>query len=157
MYSVFEEHLKTDMGMTLVRKYENTNDAQSIYVELSEHMKNSAAGTITASALLQQITGTQMHNAKWSGTRRAFVLAWNDKIREYNGLVDPSQQLGSAILKTMLQNMVIGIKDLNNIKLQEQFDITRGNPPLSYAKYLQLVSDACDLLDQTSMITTRTK
>ena len=53
--------------------------------------------------------------------------------------------------------MVIGIKDLNNIKLQEQFDITHRNSPLSYDKYLQVIIDACDLLDQTLMVTTRTE
>ena len=52
MYAVLEEHLLTDMGKTLVRKYEHSSNAQSIYAELAAHMKNSAAGTIAASTLL---------------------------------------------------------------------------------------------------------
>jgi hypothetical protein len=51
MYSVFKEHLQTDMGKTLVRTHELTSDAQKIYLELCSHMKNSASGTLAASNL----------------------------------------------------------------------------------------------------------
>ena len=103
MYSVFEEHLLTDMGKTLVRHYESTNNAQRIYEELVTHMKTSAAGAIAASGLLREITGTQMHHAKWSGTKRSFILSWNDKVCEYNSLV----LLGQCLTSNMLCQIIV--------------------------------------------------
>ena len=136
MYSVFEEHLQTDMGKTLVRSYESDSNAQKIYAELCSHMKSSAAGKLAASELLREITGTQMHTAKWNGTKRSFILNWKDKVREYNAIASGSQKLAPEFLKAMLQNMVRGVSSLNQIKIQEQFDITKGNSAMIFDDYL---------------------
>ena len=44
MFSVFNVDLQTDMGKTLVRRLFDTTDAQSVWRELSEHMRTSSKG-----------------------------------------------------------------------------------------------------------------
>ena len=124
MYSVFKEHLQTDVGKTLVRTFELQSDAQEIYKSLCSHMKNSASGTLAVSNLLREITITQMHQARWTGSKRSFILNWKDKVREYNAVVAKEQCLSPEFLKVLLQNVVRGVTSLNQLKVQEQFDIT---------------------------------
>ena len=42
MFSVFNANLQTDMGNTIVRRYLSSTDAQSVWKELSEHMRTSS-------------------------------------------------------------------------------------------------------------------
>ena len=44
MFSVFYANLQTDMGKTIVRRHLTTTDAQSVWNELSEHMRTSSKG-----------------------------------------------------------------------------------------------------------------
>ena len=44
MLSVFNANLQTDMGKTIVRRHLVNNDAQSVWKELSEHMRTSSKG-----------------------------------------------------------------------------------------------------------------
>ena len=44
MFSVFNANLQTDMGKTIVRRHLTTTDAQSVWRELSEHMRTSSKG-----------------------------------------------------------------------------------------------------------------
>jgi hypothetical protein len=148
-YSVFEEHLQTGMGKTLVHTHELMSDAQKIYSELCSHMKNSASGTLAASNLFSEITNIRMHTARWTGSKRSFILKWKDKFCEYNSIISKSQQLSSDFLKILLQNMVRGVNILNQLKIQEQFDITKGGKPVSFDDYMCLVTDACDLMDDS--------
>ena len=44
MFSVFNANLQTDMGKTIVRRHLDNTDAQSVWNELSEHMRTSSKG-----------------------------------------------------------------------------------------------------------------
>ena len=44
MFSVFDKHLLTDMGKTIVRKYVYSTDAQSVWKDFQDHMKSSSKG-----------------------------------------------------------------------------------------------------------------
>jgi hypothetical protein len=57
--AVFEEHLKTSKGKSLVSQYEETHDAQSIYRELKKHALSSTAAQLSGDTLLQYITTTR--------------------------------------------------------------------------------------------------
>jgi hypothetical protein len=47
MYAVFEVHLKTSKGKSLVSQCEETHDAQSIYRELKKHALRSTAAQLS--------------------------------------------------------------------------------------------------------------
>ena len=40
MFSVFNTHLLTDMGTSIVRKHVHNTDAQAVWKEFQEHMKS---------------------------------------------------------------------------------------------------------------------
>ena len=58
MFSVFNANLQTDMGKTIVRKCLTNTDAQSVWRELSEHMRTSSKGSSQKRRLTQYVTNT---------------------------------------------------------------------------------------------------
>jgi hypothetical protein len=66
MYAVLEEHLKTSKGKSLVREYEDTCYAQSIYRELKKNALGSTAAQLSGDTL-QYIT-TARYPGNWRGT-----------------------------------------------------------------------------------------
>ena len=58
MFSVFNANLQTDMGKTIIRRHLATTDAQSVWRELSEHMRRSSKGALEKRRLTQYVTNT---------------------------------------------------------------------------------------------------
>jgi hypothetical protein len=75
MYAVLEDHMKTDMGKSLVSHYELSRDAQSIYRDLKKHALSSTAAQLSGDTLLQYIT-TARFPGSWRGKSFGFVLHW---------------------------------------------------------------------------------
>ena len=96
MYAVFEEHLKTDTGKSLVCRYELTHDAQAIYKELKKHAKSSTAAQISGDTLLKYMTSARCPGNR-RGTSYAFILHWREQVAQYEKLeledVPPKQKL----------------------------------------------------------------
>ena len=55
VFSVFDKHLLTDMGETIVRKCVHTTDAQSVWKNFQEHMKSSSKGASEKRSLTQYV------------------------------------------------------------------------------------------------------
>ena len=148
MYSVFEEKLQTDMGRHLVREHEMDYNAHLIFSELVVHAKKSTQAAIDSSELLSYITTTRMHDAKWRGTSKAFILHWCDKLRLYEELIDKDDRLTDNVKMAMLQNAVSGISALHQVKTTAAHEIARGKPPLTYSQYLTLLLSAAATCDE---------
>ena len=58
LFSVFCANLQTDMGKTIVRRHLTTTDAQTVWRELSEHMRISSKGASEKRRLSQHVTNT---------------------------------------------------------------------------------------------------
>ena len=58
MFSVFNANLQTDMGKTIVSRHLATTDAQSVWRELSEHMRTSSKVASEKRRLTQYVTNT---------------------------------------------------------------------------------------------------
>ena len=58
MFSVFNANLQTDVGKTIVRRHLANTDAQSVWKELSEHMRTSSKGASEKRRLTQYVTNT---------------------------------------------------------------------------------------------------
>jgi hypothetical protein len=146
MYAVFEEHLKTDKGKSLVSQYEDRRDAQSIYRELKKHAKSSTAAQISGDTLLKYITSAR-YPGNWKGTSYAFVLHWREQVKHYEKLeledIPPKQKL------RMLQNTVCDVADLANVKQLSDQIVARGEPPLNFEGYLELLLSACSTYDKS--------
>jgi hypothetical protein len=145
MYAVLEDHLKTDKGKSLVSQFESSRDAQSIYRELKKHALSSTAAQLSGDTLLQYITTTRFPG-NWRGTSYAFVLHWKEQIMKDEKLeleaFPPKQKL------CMLQNGVGDVSELEYVKQISDQDIARGNPPLTYDGYMELLLSACSTYDK---------
>ena len=73
MFSVFNANLQTDMDKTIVRRHLTTTDAQSVWRELSEHMRNSPEQASEKRRLTQYATNTVLDD-NLKGTTEQFVL-----------------------------------------------------------------------------------
>ena len=62
MFSVFNTNLQTDMGKTIVRRHLASTDAQSVWKELSEHMRTSSKGASEKRRLTQYVTIQHLPN-----------------------------------------------------------------------------------------------
>ena len=81
LFSVFNANLQTDMGKTIVGRHLDTTDAQSVWRELSEHMRTSSKGASEKRRLTQYVTNTVLHD-NFKGTTEQFVLHFNEQFRQ---------------------------------------------------------------------------
>jgi hypothetical protein len=149
MYAVLGEHLKTDIGKSLVSQFEATRDAQSIYKELKKHAMSSTAAQLSRDTLLQYITTTRFPG-NWRGTAHGFALHSKEQVMKYEKLeledFPPKQKL------RMLQNAVGDITELAYVKQISDQDVARGNQPLAYEGYMELLLSACSTYDRKIVI-----
>ena len=73
MYAVAESTLLTDKGQELVRKYEDTFDAQKIYQDLLDYHAKSTKAIQNASELLSYITSNKLGTDSWDVSSKSYV------------------------------------------------------------------------------------
>ena len=150
MFSVFDKHLLTDMGKTIVRKYVHTTDVQS--KDFQDHMKSSSKGASEKRRLTQYVTNTTLDD-NCKGTTEQFVLHINEQLRQLEEISDPSEHFPPQIKLQLLQNAVRPIDDLRIVETLDEFQsITTGygrSSSLKYQTYYNLLIYACVRYDRT--------
>jgi len=147
MYAVFERTLLTDKGKALVRTYQKTFDAQTIFKELQQYALLSTKATMDAATLLGYITTSNLDDGKWKGTTHAYILHWQDQVRKYHDM-NPSQSLSNDIQRTLIQNAVHPIAELRAVKIQADQQKTLTGKDLTYEQYCSLLLSAAQQHDQ---------
>ena len=146
MFSVFDKHLLTDMGKTIVRKYVYTTDAQSVWKDFQDHMKSSSKGASEKRRLTQYVTNTTLDD-NYKGTTEQFVLHFNEQFRQLEEISDPSEHFPPQIKLQLWQNAVRPIDDLRIVETLDEFQsITTGygrSSSLKYQTYYDLLINAC--------------
>ena len=115
MFSVFNNNLQTGMGKTIVRRHLANTDAQSVWKELSEHMRTSSKGASEKRRLTHYVTNTVLDD-NFKGTTEQFVLHFNEQFRQLDEISKDSEKRPTVKL-TLLQTAVRSINDLNLLKL----------------------------------------
>ena len=77
MYSVFNKVLQSGMGETIVRKYAQTLDAQSVWKKFETLMSTSSKG-LNERHRLHAYVSTTVYDMSWKGTTEQFVLHFNE-------------------------------------------------------------------------------
>ena len=111
MFSVFNANLQTDMGKTIVRRHLANTDAQSVWEELSEHMRTSSKGASEKRRLTQYVTNTVLDD-NFNGTTEQFVLHFNEQFRQLDETSEDSEKLPPTVKQTLLLTAVRSINDL---------------------------------------------
>ena len=89
MFSVFDKHMLTDMGKTIVRIYVYTTDAQSVWKDFKDHIKSPSKGASEKRSLTQYVTNTTL-NDNYKGTTEQFELHFNEQFRQLEEISDPA-------------------------------------------------------------------
>ena len=103
MFSVFDKHLLTDMGKTIVRKSVHTTDAQSVWEDFQNHMKSCSNAASEKRRLTQYVTNTTL-DYNYKGTTEQFVLHFNEQFRQLEEISDPAEHFPPQIKLQLLQN-----------------------------------------------------
>ena len=152
MFSVFDKHLLTDMGKTIVRKHVHTTYAQSVWKDFQEHMKSSSKGASEKRSLTQYVTNTVLDD-NYKGTTEQFVLHFNEQFRKLEEISEESEHFPPQIKLQLLQNAVRQINDLRIVETLDEFQsITTGygrSSSLKYQIYYDLLINACVRYDRT--------
>lgn len=143
MHSVFERTLLTDQGKALVRQQESTCDSQIAHKHLSAHYEENIKAALDSSSLLAYITTAKIDESKGSG--ESVILNWQEKIRQYELLVNPEDKFSPVIKLTMLQNAVSPVEHLEQAKdTAQQLKVSLGQ---------DLHYDGCEKLLKEAAIT----
>ena len=152
MFSVFNANLQTDVGKTIVRRHLDTTDAQSVWRELSEHMRISSKGASEKRRLTQYVTNTVLDD-NFKGTTEQFVLHFNEQFRQLDEISDDSGKLPPPVKLTLLQTAAKSINDLRVVETLDEFQSTThgygSSTSLSYQTYYDLLIKACVGYDKT--------
>ena len=151
MFSVFNANLHTDMGKTIVRRHLANTDTQSVWKELSEHMRTSSKGASEKRRLTQYVTNTVLDD-NFKGTTEQFVLHLNEQFRQLDEFSEDSEKLSPTVKLTLHQTAVRSINDLRIVETLDEYQSTTyghgSSTSLSYQTYYDLLINACVRYDK---------
>ena len=152
MFIVFNANLQIDMGKTIARRHLTNTDAQSVWRELSEHMRTSSKGASEKRRLIQYVTNTVLDD-DFKGTTEQFVLHFNEQFRQLDEITEDSEKPPPTVKLTLLQTAVRKINDLRIVETLDEFQSTTyghgSSTSLSYETYYDLLINACVRYDKT--------
>ena len=152
MFSVFNTNLQTDMGKTIVRRNLASTDAQTVWKELSEHMRTSSKGASEKRRLTQYVTNTVLDD-NFKGTTEQFVLHFNEQFRQLEEISEDDERLPPTVKLTLLQTAVRSINDLRIVETLDEFQSTThghgSSTTLSFDTFYDLLINACVRYDKT--------
>ena len=152
MFSVFNANLQTDMEKTIVRRHLANTDAQSVWKDLSEHLRTSSKGASEKRRLTQYVTNTVLDD-NFKGTTEQFVHHFNEQFRQLDEISEDSEKLPPTEKLTLLQTAVRSINDLRIVETLDEFQSTTyghgSTTSLSYDTYYDLRINACVGYDKT--------
>jgi hypothetical protein len=142
MYAVLERTLQTDQGKAFVREWEATYDSQLVYAALLNYSIKSTKASLDSEKLLQYISSAKVGDENWKGTAQSFILRWQDQVRLYDKIIEPSERLSDTTKKVMLETAVHPFEMLRAVMVQaDQLKVTNGHS-LDYVEYSRLLISA---------------
>ena len=151
MFDVFDYILLTDVYKDLVRKYQDTSDAQAIYRELEHFRKNSTAADLKSSEKMEYLTSVYFDD-KWTQGAVAFILHWNNQVCTYNEL-KPSDIISDSVKMSLLQKSIKGVDDLRRVYTTASTLASQLGNPITFQSYYDLLTDAATTHDNENIST----
>ena len=149
MMAVFTTCVQTDFGKGLIRKYEGSNDARGLFMELEQRAKSSTTAILTAAELLSYVTSTKLGTNTWTGTTTAFVLHWEEQLRLYERYVGLNSRFTPEMKRTLLQNAVMNIDELRQVQTTSDQLYQTMRQVQTYDDYRDMLLRACARYDTT--------
>ena len=150
LYRVFTMNLLTTKGKELVRKYQVTYDAQSVYDDLVTYHRASEKAAGDKTSLLFFIMNNQLTDDSWFDTHDNYITHWNEQVRLYHEL-ETTAPLQENMLIMFLSNAVSLQPHLNSVRTTSDTIQAAGGTAvtLTYLSYRNLLHDAAQRYDRT--------
>ena len=116
VYAILESKVLTDRGKAIVREYEDTFDAQTVYAKIVEHHLRSTKAMMESSTILSYITSIRLGSGEWNGTVEGFIHHWINQVWLYERQVPVSDHFSDGQKRIMLENCVHPITELRQVK-----------------------------------------
>jgi hypothetical protein len=108
---------------------------------------------------------TSLLDSTWCGTHEGFVLMWKEKMRLLEDMTSSQYHYADEVKLSMLQNGVLLVSKLSQIRDINDNLAAVGSLPLDYTTYSNMLISACNQLDKdlevprnskiTALLTTR--
>ena len=142
LFSVLSERVKTVEGEAIISAHTEDLDARQVIRKLIIFARKSATTTMQANNLMTQLT--QLKISTWRGTAHAFITRFLTLAATHNRLqTDRTQQLPPNLLKSMLENAVSSIKELDQVRADADYRMVTGQVEagLLYHEYIELLKN----------------
>jgi len=149
---MFNRCVQTDTGKLIVRSHEVDFDAQAVYSKLVHTATKSTKAQLTRDKLVTELTTNKL-DSSWKGTHEGFVLMWKEKMHLLEDISPQSNHYSTEVKLSMLQNTVLIVPKLSNIRDISDNLVAIGNDPLGYQAYSELLISGCNQLDKDLEIT----
>ena len=116
MESIFNKVLQSDMGKYIVRKYEATLDAQSVWREFESHMSTSSKERHRLHAYVSKT----VYDKLWKGTTEQYVLHFHEQFRQLDEVTPLEDYLPNSVRLMLLQTAVRSIPELRIVEPIEE-------------------------------------
>jgi hypothetical protein len=156
-YQVLEQTAQTQEGMTIVREYSKTKDAQSVHAKLIERHKHSQAATLAQDAPEREL-GELRLDATWKKGCVPFMVAFKHRVMGLencrgpsNAIMDHEQQtwLSRSLLQHAEMRRAFGNLESNEILLASALPAAPGAVPHNQLPFHELYAH---MLDQAHKI-----
>jgi len=153
MFQVFERCLQSDRGKAIVRKHEANFNAQLVYGEIKDHCSKSIKASLQSGTLLKYITTAKAGDGTWKSGFAAFILHWEEQVRQYQSLVPGGTiHFADPIKLQILQNAVSDVPRLAMVKQQADQISSSNGKVLTYDEYVALLYACAQQIDAQSKV-----
>ena len=128
MYQIADSILQTDGEVVFVGQHKVDFDYQTVYLKTIGYYLESRTADIDASDHLTYITTAKFNPITQNGNAVGFISNWQEKVRNYNKLVNnKDEELSFKIQHSLLKNAVHGVEPLWSVQdTSDQLKVNTG-------------------------------
>ena len=123
MFAAFAIILKDPVAKDVLKQYQHSKDAQSIYSKLELKARKSARATLDKGKLGEFLTTKRLDHT-WRGSHHGFILHWTSQLRLFEEIAPISEHYSNAQKRTYLCNAVKHIDYLHDIETTSELLVT---------------------------------
>ena len=148
IFSVLEYAFQTDNTRDIIRRYEDTSDAQSAFKDFETLRTRSTAAEMKSSEKLEYITSIRFDDS-WKKGANAFILYWAAQVRSYNELqTNVADRISDAIKFQTLKQAVSSVRELRQVANTANTLAAQTGTSVTFDVYYNLLQSAAVRYDK---------
>jgi len=144
--SVLVQSMKTNVGITLVRKYYMDCKAQECWHKIQDEATCSTCADLELMMLQDKLFSTRI-DTNWHGDVEGFLLYWNGLLVKIEEILPIKQHYTWEMKKLLLHSAVNGHPHLASVDKLDHDQIMRGQAPMNFEAYFSMLQNAAQQVD----------